>query len=428
MRVKPASRGRLLSATILLMWVGLFHSRALLSIGLVAFLAVSLLCVPFREMTDGLKRHVYLWTMSLLFLIPLLTGLWSQDLKEWATRLFDKSPLLLVPLCSASLDRISARQLRRLLWICLAVAMVSVCVTTLRYLSERSGIHESYLRAKVMRVDMGNDHVRYGWVLAGVYAWLLHLLSSDGLPDRRQRNAAALCTAVLAVFLHLLSSRTGLLGMYLSTFIVAAFHWRKPLAKAIALGLLAAPAMAWQLLPTFRNRVRFGIWDFQNFSRGGYVEGLSDTPRYLSLKVGADITRSHPWLGTGFGDIKRAMWEGYAMNHPYLKDYEKLLPSNEFLLHAAAAGWPAAAVFTAVVLVPFLLKGLRNQAGWVCLHAMALAGFLYEIGLETQYGIFVYALPGCLAYKHLIRRHAGPEGPASPVDDADPRTAVGKYP
>lgn len=420
MGIPPGYQGRLLSATILLMWAGLFYSRALLSVGLVAYVAASVLCVPFREMAEGVKRHIYLSTLCLLFLIPLLTGLWSEDLKEWSTRMFDKSPLLLLPLCSASLDRITEGELRRLLWACLAVTMASVCGTTLRYLADRPGVDESYLRAKVMKVDMGGDHVRYGWVLAGVYAWLLHLLASDGLPYGRQRNAAALCTALLAVFLHLLSSRTGLLGMYLSTFIVAVIHWKRALAKAAAVAFLVAPTLAWQLLPTFRNRVRFAIWDFQNLSRGGYVEGLSDTPRHLSLQGGIELARTHPWLGTGFGDVKRGIWAWYAAQHPYLKDYEKLLPSNEFLMHAAAAGWPAALAFTAAVLTPFLLKDLRGHAGWLCLHAIALAGFLYEIGLETQFGIFVYAFPGCLAYRRLMKR-------PTPTDKIGPRPAVGKY-
>jgi O-antigen ligase len=427
MRIPPAYHGRLLSATLLLMWVGLFYSRALLSIALVAFIAASVGSVPLRELTASLRSHAYLWTMALLFLIPFITGLWSGDLGEWAGRMLDKSPLLLIPLCSPSLCRISETDRRRLLWICLAVAMTSVCGTTLRYLLDRTGVDASYLRAKVMTVDMDDDHVRYGWVLSGIYAWLLHLVASNGLPDRLQRNAATGCLAVVAAFLHLLSSRTGLMGLYLSTVIVVAFHRRKALAKSLAAFLLLAPATAWWLLPTFRNRVRFGIWDFQNLSRGGYVEGLSDTPRHLSLKVGAKIAKEHPWLGTGFGDIKRAMWDGYAHHHPYLKDYEKLLPSNEFLFHAAAAGWPASAAFTAVVLTPLLLKGFRSHAGWVCLHAIALAGCLYEIGLETQYGIFVYALPGCLAYLHIRAGQAGEREGRDTRDGDAPKPPLGKY-
>ena len=427
MRIPQALQGRLISVTLLMMWVGLFYSRALLSIGSVAFIAASLGSVPFVELTAGLRRHAYLWTMSLLFLIPFLTGLWSGDLREWAGRMFDKSPLLLIPLCSASLDRVSETDRRRLLWLCLAVAMLSVCGTTLRYLADTAGVDASYLRAKVMTVDMDDDHVRYGWVLSGIYAWLLHLLVGNELSGRFQRNAAAACLAVLAAFLHLLSSRTGLMGLYLSTAIVVAFHRRKAVAKAIAGLLLIAPAAAWWLMPTFRNRIRFGIWDFQNLSRGGYVEGLSDTPRLLSLKVGGDVARRHPWLGTGFGDIKKAMWDGYALQHPYLKDYEKLLPSNEFLFHAAAAGWPAAAAFTAIVLTPFLLKDFRSHPGWVCLHAIALAGCLYEIGMETQYGIFVYALPGCLAYRHLLSgRSDGGQG-NDLGDGPDPGPPFGKY-
>ena len=392
-----------------MMWTGLFYSRAMLSIGLAAFVAASLLCVPFRELWADFRRDAYLKSLSLLFLIPLATGLWSEDGREWASRLFDKSALLLLPFCSASLDRIQPAERRTLSRLCLAVAMVSVLGVSIRYLWARSDIDASYLAAKVMRVDMGDDHVRYGWVLALVFAWLLHLVA-DGkaLSRARERNAALACLLALAAFLHLLSSRTGLMGMYLSVLVFIAFHRRRPLARLLALLALSAPAVAWLLLPTFRNRMRFAVWDFQNFSRGGYVEGLSDTPRVLSLEGGLRLVGEQPWLGTGFGDLKGSMWQWYATHHHYLKDYERLLPSNEFLLHAAAAGLPAAALFTAVALLPFLLKGHRGNAMWVCFHAVAVAGFLYEIGLETQYGIFVYAFLGILLHRRLRAKGAEP--------------------
>jgi len=41
------------------------------------------------------------------------------------------------------------------------------------------------------------------------------------------------------------------------------------------------------------------------------------------------------------------------------------------------------------------MPGHRRSAAWISFHAMALVGFMYEIGLETQLGIFIYAFMGC---------------------------------
>jgi hypothetical protein len=33
-------------------------------------------------------------------------------------------------------------------------------------------------------------------------------------------------------------------------------------------------------------------------------------------------------------------------------------------------------------------------------HAIAVATFLYEIGIETQFGVFIYAFLGCWIYQY----------------------------
>lgn len=148
----------------------------------------------------------------------------------------------------------------------------------------------------------------------------------------------------------------------------------------------------------FSNRLKFILWDFQHYTRGGYTEGLSDTPRVLSFDAGRKLVTEQPWLGTGFGDLRRSMSDWYGKHAPFMKEYEQLLPSNEVLLHAAASGIPLTFVFLFVILAPLGMPGYRKSAGWMSFHLIALAGFMYEIGLETQYGVFIYSFLGVWAY------------------------------
>jgi hypothetical protein len=206
-----------------------------------------------------------------------------------------------------------------------------------------------------------------------------------------------------AIFLHVLASKTGILGLYLVIGLGIVFQIRSRLSLWITGMSVLLPFIAWLILPTFRNRLKFVWWDFQHYSRGGYTEGLSDTPRILSLQAGKDLVKENPLWGTGFGDLKQATLDWYALHAPYLKEYEQLLPSNQGLIYAAGAGLAGLLVFLIATFYPFFMRGFRSNYAWISFHVLAVFGFIYEIGLETQYGIFVYAFLGCWLFL-LIRK------------------------
>jgi hypothetical protein len=45
---------------------------------------------------------------------------------------------------------------------------------------------------------------------------------------------------------------------------------------------------------------------------------------------------------------------------------------------------------------------------WISFHAVALMGFIYEIGLEVQYGVFIFGFwaSGCIGIKMVCIRQA----------------------
>jgi len=411
--IRSKSR-QVIPATIALMLTGLFFSRALLSVGMFTFILASLLSEPFSVQYRTFLKTPFRWSMSVLFFIPFLTILWSDNKQHWLEIMADKLPLLAVPFCSLALARISDRDNRRLLIFFMVIAMVSMSRTIWQFALNASEITDAYLKAKVLTVDMGNDHVRYGWVLGLSFSWVLHLLlKDDGLIASKDRNWMITYLFFTAIFLHLLASKTGLACLWLSVAIAIAFNIRRSVAKWMVLFSMVLPLASWWIMPTLRNRLRFVWWDFQHYSRGGYTEGLSDTPRILSIRAGGQIVMKHPLTGTGFGDLRAAINQWYTEHAPYLQSYEQLLPSNEFVLHAAAAGIPGTVIFCFAVCYPLFLRGHRRVYGWISMHALALIGFLYEIGLETQYGIFVYTMMCCYAF-HLIQKET--ENPSDPVN------------
>jgi hypothetical protein len=310
---------------------------------------------------------------------------------------------MLMPLFSLPLRDIARPSRRWLAFFLGGTLAAAMFISAWHYLQAPQETAEAYLRAKVLPVAMGNDHVRFGWLLSITFAWGLHLYPRAS----NDRRWLLVFLVFVFVFQHLLASKTGLLGTYLVLAVWAIRYRHQPRLRIVAALASITPLVAWWLLPTFRNRLRFVWWDFQHYSRGALTEGLSDTPRILSFRAGAEIWREHPWLGTGFGDLRNELTAWYTRHVPTLQSYEQLLPSNEFLLYAAAAGWPAGLLALAAAILPLRIRLIRRQPLWIAFHLLAIAGFLYEIALETQYGIFIYAFPGCWIHAMLQEEQPG---------------------
>jgi hypothetical protein len=394
------------------MWAGLLWSRALLSVSMILFLVACVFACPLQTHVQHLRRHPYLLLMPLLFLAPLMSGAWSSDKGEWLRILQIKLPLLLLPLFSMPLTLAGSKTNRELMYWMGISLLVSMSGSVWYYLQHTQEVTTGYLQAKVLPVDIGNDHVRYGWLLVLFFAWGLHLLGTGRAQRGQDRKLLIALLLGIFIFQHLLASKTGLAGMYLVLGLYLIMHRRQARVGRMAWLLLAAPLAAWVLAPTFRNRLRFVRWDFQHYSRGAYTEGLSDAPRVLSIQAGQAIWKDQPLLGCGFGDIRREITEWYTRNTPMLKGYEYLLPSNEFILYGAAGGLLAFSLFFIAVTAPFFMRGLRRSFAWIAFHLIAVAGFLYEIALETQYGVFIYAFLGCWLHAILTR-----EDQAVPAQD-----------
>ena len=396
MKVTEAANWRkhLLFYSIIAMLFCLYAGRVPLSVSMIAFLVFSFL-------HTGIKNHILiffssplLWSMSLLFFLPLISGAWSNDKLEWINIIRIKLPLLLFPLAFAGPFGFSPKQWQMLSFIFIALVIAATVWCMIHYAVNATDIHESYLRSKTIITPLQNDHVRFSWMvsiaslLAGWLSW----------QKRNQSKLIAgillIITAWLILFLHILAARTGLFSFYiimLGVIIWLVFQKLKKLYGILLLIiLLALPVTAYIILPTFHNRVKYILYDFEYFKKAHYLQGTNDAIRGISMNAGWQVMNAHPVYGVGFGDIDAATKKWYAIDYPQMAAADQIYPSSEWLIYGAGLGWPGFLLFTIIMLIPFLIP-IKKKLSWWLLNITAAFSFLFDVGLEVQYGIFLYS-------------------------------------
>lgn len=392
----PAGRLRALFGCALLLVLSLFLFRAALSISTILFVGIALLHRDFFRQVRAFVATPYLLALSLLFLIPFVSGGWSTDVGRWADVVRLKLPLLFFPLAFAGGLAFSPRQEPLLCRLLLGLVTAGCLWGLVNYVQNAPAIHESYLRAKTIPTPLEDDHVRFSWLVS--VAAILSLWLADEAATREAKAGWWLLAAFFAFYLHVLSARTGLFSLYLFLLIYAVWQVRRlrnrKVSVALLAGLVALPFLAYTLLPTFRARLRYNLYDLSFVQKSEYLPGSSDGARALSLKAGWSILRQHP-LGAGAGDVMHEADKWYAANVPQALASDKLAPSSEWLQYGAFAGWPGLVLFTAVMAFPFFLRRRHGRIYWVGFHATAAFSFLFDMGLEVQFGIFLYAFIAC---------------------------------
>ncbi len=387
-------RNNILFACIIAMLVTLFVSRALLSVSVIAFVIVSFSHSDLRKHIHCFFSSPLLWGMTLLFFLPLISGLWSDNKEKWAEMMQIKLPLLVLPLAFAGPFSFSKKKWEWLAAIFIMVITAGAAWTLFHYLEDIKGINETYLKAKTMVTPLGNDHVRFSWVVsiaALLAGWLWYI-------KRKQSAMLAwsffIAMAGLVVFLHILAARTGLFSFYIMLFSLGL--WLMIIKKKAVYGaallvfLLAIPLVAYYSLPSFQNRVKYIQYELGYFKEAHYLPGSNDAVRVISVKAGWNVMMQNPVKGAGFGDIAAAVSTWYESGYPGMHAGDKIYPSNEWLMYGAGCGIPGFLAFCFCVALPFFTK-TSNRLLWWLLNVTALFGFLFDIGLEIQFGVFIYS-------------------------------------
>ena len=399
-------RKEVLLYSIMIMIAGLLFSRWLLSSALIVFILASFVHKNFLQQLKELFSSPFLWSMTVLFFIPLVSGLWSEDLAHWSRIMRIKLPLLLLPICFAGLKEFRFRDWEKIGWSFIILMLLGSGWSIFYYLLDIKAVHAGYLQSHAIITPLKNDHVRFSLLVAiAIFTAIFLILKKRNDYTTALKVFLFITLSALVVFLHVLAVRTGLVCFYLSLFIfIGWLLWNKKyLVRSISLLLviIVLPVASYFALPTFKNRIRYFNYDISFVKKNIYLPGSNDGTRIISIKAGWDIQQQNPITGVGIGDVEKEMNHWYDAHHRQMIQSDKILPSSEWVMYGAATGWPGFILFTIVMLIPFFIKTLNKNIFWWMMNVSIVLTYLFDNGLEGQFSVFVHAFILLWWYKWL---------------------------
>jgi len=390
--------------SIIAMLAGLLFSRALLSSGMIFFAIISLSNGNIPQQLKTFFTSPFLWSMSLLFVLPMISGFWSEDLSQWSQVLRIKLPLLLLPLCFSGESNFLFKDWRSVAFVFLLLVFGGVCWSLWQYANDLNAIHAAYLKAYTIETPLGNDHVRFS-LLVVITIFTIVFLIAESKKNFKKLTLILLfvVAAVNVIYLHVLAVRTGLVCFYIGT--IGLLFWLLSRGKNMKYFLLILifllPVAAYFIFPTFKNKIHYLKYDLSFVQKNIYLPGSSDGNRLASIKAGWVLLKQNPFAGVGFGDIKNETEKFYKVNFPEMSQNDKILPSSEWMIYASGTGCLGLVLFSFVMLAPFFIKALRRNIFWLLLNIFIAFSYLFDIGLEVQYGVFIHAFVLLWFYKWL---------------------------
>ena len=193
------------------------------------------------------------------------------------------------------------------------------------------------------------------------------------------------------IFIHLISVKTGIAGMYLALcyYLVAEFKKQKIWHTLIpALGMILLIVLAFIFIPSLQNKFYYSIWQLGEWSRGKWIL-YSDLERLVSWQMGWELIKHDPFFGSGIGDLYQ------ATKNTYLECYgfeQGKLPHNQFIFSWAFTGVFGLISLLGIIFYSVFQKSWRKNDLIMSIQVVLIFSFLFEYTLGTQMGcgMFVF--------------------------------------
>jgi len=362
--------------------IGLIYSKALLSISLGGYLLYGLWLrrsTLLAELGTFVKSWPYVG-LTLVFIVYVLAGVHTEDTDQWLKQVRIKLPFLLLPVAFYLIRDIKERQYKLLIGALASVSLLSVVPVLLHYFQHKAELIIAIGQGQSIPTPI--DHIHYSIIL-GYGACALLLLLADGCigKSKLERWLYGGLAASLAVVLHVLAVRSGLVIFYLGLAFVVVWYVYSSRRYVIGgiglLLLLAAPYVMYKTVPSLHKKISYMMYDIEQY-RQGKGNNFSDSERLMSYTIAADLIKQQPMFGHGIGDLESLM---VAEHKARYGDKEKYIyPHNQYLYVLVGAGLLGFLFFFGGLLSPLLF--LRpDPYVWLTYIAM-LASFMVENTLE----------------------------------------------
>ena len=372
--------------------VGMLLSDATMSIGMIALIGNAVLNWDVGALFRRFLRNKALLGLTGIFLIYLISGLWSENTVFFLRRLRLTLPFFILPFGILSIPRFDRSAYFSLLygffWIMAIMCLYSLSL----YVRDYEQITELYKRGQVMPTPV--MHIRFSLMVAYCVAIGWYLFTERfywRFPWERYLLLGS--SAFLVVYLHVLAVRSGLLALYgvLLFFLLHAMvkYKKYSIGLVAVIGLALGVWLAFRYVPTLKNKIGYTRYSINLFLKRENLEELSDSYRLGSILAGLELGRQHPLTGVGIGDIREECDVYFQQHLPALVG-QGLMPHNQYLFILAATGFPGLLYFIWATFYPLFYRRSYRNLLIAAFYIIAISSFMVEHTLETQLGLAFY--------------------------------------
>lgn len=377
-----------------LILLGLVSYRALMSIGMITLGGRAVLSLHPKKNIENLLQNKALLALLGIFLLYVISGLWSENPNYWLDRVRMKLPFLALPFGFAALQNLKYKNYEHLLYAFFWM-IAAICLGIMGfYLSDFQNLNQGYLEGEVLPTPV--HHIRFS--LMAVYAFALGLYfweQSFFVWFRQEKIAVLILTLFLFVFLHILAVRSGLLALYL----VLAYQFVRYIVRSkkyligvsIAALLLGFTIAAFYYIPTLHNKKGYTEHNWHSFKNKEELATLSDSKRLATIEAAIVEGLPHWLIGVGIGDVQDVTTVYLQEHYPTISNLG-IIPHNQYLFVWLGVGTTGLLVFMLLFLYPLFYKRAYLNAHFVSLYLIVLSSFLVEHTIETQIGSAFFTL------------------------------------
>jgi len=342
----------------------------------------------FRQMSCMLNKPEW-WLVSVPFFLVLFGGLYSDDTTYWLSRMRIKVPFLLLPMAFYMLPKINSITYIRAHMIFILVMGLSTIPLSWYMLNHYTEVIDALSHGRPVSTPV--SHIRYSLFLAFSICSAFIISNRSDL-SKVDRNGLKFLAIYLTVFLHFLAVRSGIAALYLVAIYFLFRYMLKTQKRAttagLALGILLIPLFAYQLIPSFKQRMDYMMEDASKYRQMEWND-YSDAERILSIRAGMAIAKQHSAVGTGTGDLRSEMQDYFY--RVYDKD-TYIMPHNQFISVLAGSGVIGLILFILALIWPLhhWSKYRSQNHLFITLSLIVLISLLVENTFETSIGVAFY--------------------------------------
>ena len=197
------------------------------------------------------------------------------------------------------------------------------------------------------------------------------------------------------VFIVLLNSKAGLIGMFLVIFSSAGYLVLKKRSWWLATGTVTLAVILFlfcmAVFPGIGTRVKESEQDLKSMDSPG-KDPKSTAERIAVWKCAIEIISGHPIIGVGTGDIKDALMEQYKAHNLIKIMNQKLDAHNQYLQTFCTLGILGLATLLYLLIFPTIRAFQRKEMVYLLFVAIFAINILVESMLENQAGVVFFAL------------------------------------